>query len=163
VDLNTQKELFSYAYIHAVASAAGYSSEVTKQRDRYGIDLTIAGEEGDSFPQLDVQVKCTSLDVLSDEFTRYPLKLKNYNDLRREKITAPRILVVVLVPDQIEDWLSQSEQELCLKSCGYWKSLRGEPETENTTNVTVSLPRKNVFNVDAIKSLMQRIAERGNI
>lgn len=158
MNLNTQKELFSYAYIHAVASAAGYSSEVTKERDRYGIDLTIAGEEGDFFPQLDVQAKCISMDVPNDQFVRYPLKLKNYNDLRTEKITAPRILVVVLVPEKIEDWLHQSEQEMCMKYCAYWKSLRGERETKNTTSVTVSLPRTNLFSVDALKSLMQRIA-----
>jgi Domain of unknown function (DUF4365) len=163
VDINIQKELFSYAYIHAVVSATGYSSEITKEKDRYGIDLTISGEEGNSFPQLDVQVKCTSMELPNDEFIRYPLKLKNYNDLRKENITVPRILVVVLVPDKIEDWLQQSEPELCMKYCGYWKSLRGEPETKNTRAVTVSLPRKNIFNVDALKSLMQRIATGGSL
>lgn len=161
MDLNIQKELFSYAYIHAVASAAGYSSEVTKERDRYGIDLTISGETEDSFPQLDVQVKSTSMDVLGEEFISYPLRLKNYNDLRKVQVTVPRILVVVLVPDKMEDWLHQSEQELCMKYCGYWKSLRGEPETENTTNLTVYLPRKKLFSVNSLKNIMQNIAVGG--
>ena len=163
MDINIQKELFSYAYIHAVASATGYSSEITKEKDRYGIDLTISGEEGNSFPQLDVQAKCTSMELSNEEVIRYSLKLKNYKDLRKENITVPRILVVVFVPDKIEYWLQQSEQEMCMNYCGYWKSLRGDPETKNTRSVTVALSRNNLFNVDALKSLMQNVAAGGTL
>ena len=72
-------------------------------------------------------------------------------------------MVVVLVPDKVEDWLQQSEIELCLKRCAYWVSLRGQPQTTNQTTVTVYLPRTNIFSVDALKTLMQRIANRESI
>jgi hypothetical protein len=68
------------------------------------------------------------------------------------------LLVVVLVPDSKEDWLQQSETELCLKRCAYWVSIRGQPQTENQTTVTVYLPRQNIFSVEALIALMQRIA-----
>ena len=83
MDINIQKEEFSYAYIYAVVSAAKYSfQKSTKPADIGGIDLTITGTVSDEMlyePQLDLQVKSTSLDVVSEELIRYPLKVKNYN------------------------------------------------------------------------------------
>ena len=76
--------------------------------------------------------------------------------MRQENQYPPLILVVVLMPEYVDDWLEQSEAELCQKACGYWVSLEGEPPTENKQTVTVYLPRTNLLNVSALKSLMQR-------
>ncbi|MEG4395751.1 DUF4365 domain-containing protein [Microcoleus sp. BROC3] len=65
--------------------------------------------------------------------------------------------MIVLVPDSQEDWLRQSQQELSLRYCGYWASLRGLPPTQNQNTVTVQIPIQNIFNTDALKTLMQRI------
>ncbi|MGK7871890.1 MAG: DUF4365 domain-containing protein [Xenococcaceae cyanobacterium] len=160
MELNKQKEYFSYAYINTVATAAGYSCEITKARDDYGIDITISGPPPDleSYdPILDVQMKSTSMDVLRQKFIKYPLQVKNYNELRKQKVNYPRILVVVLLPDNTEDWVQQSEQGLLMNCSGYWISLKGEPPTQNKKTVTVDLPRKNLFTVDALKRIMQRI------
>nr|WP_245543634.1 DUF4365 domain-containing protein [Methanoplanus limicola] len=35
--------------------------------------------------------------------------MKNYNDLRPENVQVPRILLVLLVPDEIDIWIDQSE------------------------------------------------------
>jgi hypothetical protein len=53
-----------------------------------------------------------------------------------------------------------SEEKLCLRHCGYWLSLAGQPDTENTTTVTVHLPRQQRFDSEALDMLMTR-AERG--
>jgi Domain of unknown function (DUF4365) len=58
-----------------------------------------------------------------------------------------------------QDWLQQSETELCLKRCAYWTSLRGQPESTNQTTVTVYIPRTNIFSVDALKNIMQQVAK----
>ncbi len=166
MDLNTQKEEFSYSFIQTTASASGYAFQrTTTPLDQAGIDATITGlgvQGSMGFPQLYVQVKCTSRDVLEENYIRYPLKIKNYEELRNNYQYPPLILVVVLVSDNVDEWLYQSEEELCLRRCGYWMSLRGEPETSNKETVTVYLPRKNLFAVNALKSLMQRIA-RGEL
>lgn len=65
---------------------------------------------------------------------------------------------MVLVPPKVEDWLQQTETELCLKRCAYWVSLRGQPQSTNQTTVTVYLPRQNIFSVDALKTLMLILA-----
>ncbi len=113
MDINLQKEEFSYAYIYAVASSAGYSfQKPSRSQDVSGIDISITGSVSDDTlyeSQLDLQVKSTSLSILNEETIRYPLKLKNYNELRKQKTIAPRILVLVLIPENLNEWLNQSE------------------------------------------------------
>jgi Domain of unknown function (DUF4365) len=162
MELNQRKELFSKAYVRAVAAVAGCS--VDQPEDDYdSIDLRIKARSiqgAVSYPQLDLQLKCTSRDLLDTNFIRYPLILKNYNDLRIN-CQIPRILVVVVVPENLADWIEQSEQEMLIKSCAYWVSLRGLPATQNIKSVTVELPRSNLFTVKAIESMMKRISQGG--
>jgi len=161
VDINQQKEQFSYAYIYAVAASAGYSFQIAaRPLDFDGIDIILAGGMVRGiirYPRLELQVKCTSRDVIGQEAIRYPLEVKNYNDLKVENIQTPRLLILVVVPDNLDNWLIQSQQELCLKYSGYWVSLRGQPPTQNQTTVTISIPRQNIFNVKALTTLMQLI------
>lgn len=108
MNINTQKEEFSYAYIYAVASAAGYSFQrATTPLDQVGVDVTITAvpetPESRRLTLLDLQVKCTSRDVLTDDEIRYPLSIKNYEELRYEEHSVPRILVVVVVPDNADE------------------------------------------------------------
>jgi len=131
--------------------------------DDDSVDLGLAARGGTEpilSPQLELQLKCTSRNVLEESFVRYPLKLKNYDDLRISTLV-PRILVVVLVPEDLADWLQQQEEELCLRYCGYWISLRGMSQTQNTKTVTVELPRSNQFTVEALQSMIQRISFGG--
>lgn len=62
----------------------------------------------------------------------------------------------------LTDWLNHSEQELAMRNCGYWLSLRGEPATNNTTNVTVYIPRASQFRVAELERIMQRIGSGQN-
>ena len=167
MDIYIQKEEFSYAYIYAIVSAAGYSFQIANRPlDIGGIDIIISGEEQEYSlypPRLEVQVKSTSTAVPDNEFIRYPLKLKNYNELRKSKTLVPKILVVVLLPDNPQEWVNQSEKELCLRQCGYWLSLKEQPETQNTESVTVYLPRQQLFTVSAIKNIMDTIEARGKL
>ncbi len=161
MDINQQKEQFSYAYIYAVAASAGYSFQIAaRPLDFDGIDIILAGGIGSGiirYPRLELQVKCTSRDVIGQEAIRYPLEVKNYNDLKVENIQIPRLLILVVVPDNLDNWLIQSQQELCLKYCGYWVSLRGQSPTQNQTTVTISIPKQNIFNVKALTTLMQLV------
>lgn len=166
MDRNAHKEEFSYAYIHAVAAAAGYSCEsATRLKDLEGIDITITalGVLGTRrCPRIDLQVKCTSrTDIIHDDCIKFPLEVPAYEKLRFDDPTLPYFLVVVLVPDNLDDWLIHSENELLLRHCGYWKSLVGEPETRNTKNITVQVPRTNLFTPDALKGFMQNLGVGG--
>ena len=86
-------------------------------------------------------------------------RCKNYDDLRTDTMV-PRILIVVLMPKDNADWLTQTEEELCLRQCAYWASLEGQPPTSNTASVTVQIPTSNIFSTKQLIDLMQK-AERG--
>jgi predicted lysophospholipase L1 biosynthesis ABC-type transport system permease subunit len=62
--ITTQKEEYSYAYISAVASAAGYSFQIApRPLDLVGVDVTITGLVSPGSrrrTRLDLQLKCTS-------------------------------------------------------------------------------------------------------
>jgi len=71
----------------AVASVAGYGVH-RPEPDDDSVDLVVRRARGalGSYrsPRLDVQVKCTARDCMTEEAVRYPLKTKNYDDLRGE-------------------------------------------------------------------------------
>jgi hypothetical protein len=159
--LNDQKEQLSHAYARAVAATAGVS--VSKPEvDDDSIDLTFNQKAtGTRYrsPKLDLQLKCAEQGTLTVSATHihYPLKLKNYNELKVEDVVVPRILLVVLVPNLLEDWLNWTAQELSVRKAGYWLSLRGMPDTTNSTNVIVHVPLANEFSADQLAAIMQRI------
>lgn len=163
MDENTKKEEFSYGYIQLIASSSGFSVEKAgRPRDNSGIDITIIApgelEDIDS-PRLDVQVKCTTVAKETQSFIKYALKVKNYNKLIQRKSFVPQILIIVLVPSNIDNWLKISEQETLMKKCGYWISLRGQQPTSNTKRVTVEIPRENLLTPETISNLMKEAAE----
>ena len=163
MDQNLQKEQFSNAYVRAVAATAGYAlykPEVDDDSVDWGIAAT-AGKGTTRSPKIELQLKCTSRDLLDDGNLRYPLKVKNYNELRPENYQVPRILVVVRVPSQVVEWLRHSEESLAMYHCGYWVSIRGCDETSNTDAVTVAIPRKQQFTVENLRDIMVRVGEGG--
>ncbi len=164
MDINSRKEYFSYAYVRAVAAVAGYSvEEKSRPMDNAGIDLTIEspGEIGLSLlPKVEAQVKCTaSTNIIKANTINFPLPKKNYDTLRRESLV-PLILIVVLVPDKLTEWMTISEEEFVMRKCGYWASLKGEPSTKNKETVTVKLSRKNLFTPDNLSKIMEKINNR---
>lgn len=167
MSLNFQKSEFSYAYIYAIASTAGYSFlRTTTPLDNLGIDIIITGigvQGIMNFPQLYIQLKCTSRDLFDENYLKYPLKIKNYEELRTSNQYPPLLLIIIVVPDSIDEWLKQSEQELCLRNCAYWISLSGADPTENQGNITIFIPKTNIFTPNVLKNLMQRISMGENI
>lgn len=159
MDLSQQKEKFSDAYLQAVAAAAGYSL-AKPNTDDDSIDWILQARNAENTsrrPRMEVQLKCSAQKIIKANILRFPLELKNYNDLRDAHVFTPRILIVVTVPEAVEEWLLQNEQEMILRCCAYWVSLHGMPETENKKTVTIELPRNNILTPDALKQMMQQI------
>jgi len=154
-----QQEGFGDAFMLAVACVAGCA--VSQRRpDDDSIDWTLSCKLARR-PKLDVQMKTTSTDDGGGVAIRYPLKKKNYDDLILTNVLAPRILVLVAIPPDIEEWLSLTAEQLVLRRCGYWVSLAGHPVSENETSVTVSLPRENLLTPEAVRRMMHTINKGG--
>jgi hypothetical protein len=43
------------------------------------------------------------------------------------------------------NWLDHTEDNLSLFKCGYWISLREKPQVTNKSDVTIRIPRTQVF------------------
>ena len=158
MDLNTRKSRCSLSYIEAVASYAGFPVEEVK------VDLdSVAGTLKADFgmrPRIEFQAKATARDVIRDSHVHFPISVKNYNDLRIETIN-PRILIVLVMPEEVDGWVNQTDEELCLRHCAYWMSLTGELATPNIDNVTVRVPLGNMFDSAQLTAMMQRTERTG--
>jgi hypothetical protein len=95
---NEQKQQLSVAYVHAVAARAGYACQA-KIVDEDSVDVVIAatGYVHDQAvlrsPWLGIQLKATSTLRPGAKYLTFPLKRKNYLDLReRNHIPRPTIL-----------------------------------------------------------------------
>jgi uncharacterized protein DUF4365 len=163
MDENAQKEQFSEALVRAIAAAGGYAVYMPSVDDD-SIDIGIAsrGAEGTSrAPRLEMQLKCTSQNLVNNERIAFPLKIKNYNDLRDPNCIVPRILVVVLVPSRVHDWPHQTPFRLACHHCGYWASLLGYADTSNETHVTVPVPLSQRLDVSSLTAMMTKIGNGG--
>lgn len=154
-------EEFSRAYGHVVAAAA--ACEATRPTvDRDSVDLMLKRKtEGTHIrsPQLDIQIKATAADCVGSTDVTFALRMKNYDELRATNLLVPRILVIVVIPPDVSDWIEHDETRLALKRCGYWLSLYGRPERPNTTSVNINIPRGQAFTVQALDEMFRRLAE----
>ena len=161
---NDIKEELSYAYVHAVASRAGFGCDRVS-KDRGSVDVVISADGG--FPDdailqhvvIQVQLKASSQFVSSELDFSFPLPMKNYNELRARSM-ATRLLVVFEMPGEPEHWLTVSGETLIARRCAYWCNLKGESEVENETSRSVKILTKNVFTPAALRALMSRIARQ---
>jgi Domain of unknown function (DUF4365) len=156
-----QQECFGDTFLLAVAGVAGCAVSLRRPDDD-SIDWTLSCRLSRR-PKVDVQMKTWTGDDGSSDPIRFPLKRKNYDDLILTDVLAPRILVLVMIPQDIEEWIASSVEQLVLRRCGYWVSVAGQPQSDNEASVTVSVPRANVLTVNALQGLMQRINEGGAI
>lgn len=94
-----------------------------------------------------IQLKAT-IAVPADSGTHLSYSLQGidrYDDLRSNALGVPRFLVVLFLPSADTDWLSHSVDQLVLKRCAYWVSLRNASATTNLTATTVYLPKAQIF------------------
>jgi len=157
-----QQEGLSLVYAKALATRAGFSTSVPYP-DMDSVDLCI--HDGGLFrPKLDLQLKATiRLRTLLAGNRSFPLPIKNYNELRIPTQT-PRLLVVLDLPQDETQWMTIGPDGLVLRHRAYWLSLQNEHDAVfGQKSVTVRIPQSNIFDVDALRMLMDRSRTGGKI
>jgi hypothetical protein len=155
---NLRQEALSRAYVRAVAARAGVICGATE--NDFGLDMILRavvvhdGQFWDSGPQIDVQLKSTTRAEVRDTVVLYDLEVRAYDWLRQEVGDRPRLLVVLVLPEDEALWLSQSVDELILRRCAYWMSLRGAAPTTNQATIRIPIPQANVFSAESLRRLM---------
>lgn len=166
--LNVESEL-SYAYLHAVASRAAMSCrDGNRHEDNNGIDATLTAwppfVAGNALTEVDIKVQLkATIGTPTDDGTHYSYFLQGvnrYHDLRTEAVVAARILVVLFLPSDETEWVTHSPDELVLRRCAYWQSLRGAPDITTSSGTTVRLPKTQPFSPEGLSQLAARLARR---
>ena len=160
MDSKQRMEQFSIAYVHAIASRVGLN-KAHPSVDDDSVDMILRGRGFPGklrSPQIELQLKCTSQDLINDDQLSFPLSIKNYNDLRGDDVICPRYLIVLLVPKEIDDWLEHEDDALLLKHSCYWTSIKDHPVTSNTTSVTINIPLEQKLTCDSLLALMTAAA-----
>lgn len=158
--LPKRKELYSIAYVQAIAAVHGLQVH-THQVDFDSVDCTLRLNEGRR-PSLDLQLKATSQDIIRQDHVAFRLGSKNYNDLC-ERRWAPAILVVLIVPERIEDWMLHDERALTMTCAAFHYDLSGLAPLEDQDSKTLEIPLANRFTADAVRDMLAHIDEHGVI
>jgi hypothetical protein len=166
MDLKQRQEQLSHAYVQAVASAAGFSTYKPSVDDD-SIDIGILSRGSGlklKSPRLELQLKAPfKRNLVIANGMSYQISRKNYDDLRAA-VLVPRLLVVLMLADDEQDWLHWSEEQLILRHCAFWTSLDGLPDlpiAQDDKNIRFS--REKPFNVESLTALMKTIADRGTL
>jgi hypothetical protein len=153
MERNQQMEQFSRAYVYAVAAVAG-ANVLRWDIDDDSIDIGFGWKKARR-ARLEAQLKCTAARTPDNGCVKLPISMKNYDDLRADDVVVPRILVVLVVPEPVADWLDQTPERLLIRRCAWWRSLAGLPDVENETKITIDIPTSNVFSPDALTRLLE--------
>jgi hypothetical protein len=159
MEINQRQEQFANAFLLSVAAVAGFTA-AKPDVDNDSIDWTISSRLPRR-PKIDIQMKSYRCEeTVPGEIIHHDLKRKNYDDLILTDLFAPRLLILVIVPLEIREWLNLTPDQLVLRHCAYWRSLAGQPPTGNESTVRVFLPRSNLFDVAALGELMRRVNDQ---
>ena len=162
----------SYAYLHAVAAKAGVGCQVSARAlDNMGIDATLHVKRDFGLnailTELSIHIQLKAAVSISAEgeapFSYFFKGIAQYNSLRALTTMPPKILIVLCLPKDREEWLTHSNEQLLLKRCAYWVSLRGAEDAINSSGQTRHLPRTQVFSPDGLNNLLARIARQEEI
>jgi Domain of unknown function (DUF4365) len=132
----------------------------------YGIDLSLrkvavlGGCHRDTSVQVGLQLRSTTRTSVTETEVKLDLDVPTYHDLRASVTYCPRILVVLIMPEDEDEWVVQSPDELAIRHCAYWLSLQGYPETSSRSTIRMGIPLTNVFSVESVRTIMQSIQER---
>lgn len=159
-----RQEAMSYAYLHAVATKAGYdigragTYDVGEDCIIYPVTKTKRGKLIKKSRNLFVQLKASyQYNISKDKnYITYDLDVDTYNRLVENRYD-PIILVLYCMPCDEGEWLNICEDCTTLKYCGYWRCLMGDSPSENKSKIRIKIPRANLLTVLSLKEIMDTI------
>jgi len=155
------KEQYSIAFVHALATRARCKVDGLAVDDEQ-VDVTIrqrAKRLHYSRTAVDVQLKCTSRDVIKKDGLHFSLPRHQYDGLRERGII-PKILVALAVDSEFDNWMKLSSEEILLRGSAYWIGMDDQPEISGEST-TLLLPSTNRFDVDQLVDMLHRIDQGG--
>lgn len=164
------KEQLSNSFINILASYKGFG--LTKDELDYGVDFclkkyatrTANGKKRtyNTGKYIDIQLKATTENSVSFVNSKlvYKLEVKNYNDLiirKSDDNYTPLILILFVLPNERDEWVKISDEEISLKKNAYWFYPENESVvSSNTTKKTIKIPEENKLDLDCFNILYNK-------
>jgi hypothetical protein len=149
------KEALSRGFVRLVANRRGFKCKFDETD--HGVDITLSEVAPRARPDggtrltetgryVDLQIKCTtdaSVTLVETGF-KFDLESKSYNDLVArldDPGAAPLALVLFVLPNDEDAWLTVGEDELLLRRGAYWwRPAPGSAPTDNTASKRIEIP-----------------------
>lgn len=143
-----QKEQFSVAYLHAIATRAGHT--VARWNvDKDGVDATLRSRG----LMVDLQLKCTSSPIKAGVGFSFPLDAATYDKLRHPDRSAPGYLALMIAPSDVDDWIVPQPEHLTLSCHAYWACIQGRTDAATGSTKSIALPSTNVLDSHALADM----------
>ncbi|WP_267353871.1 MULTISPECIES: DUF4365 domain-containing protein [unclassified Methylobacterium] len=159
-----RQESLSRSFVQAIAVTAGVDPGFDQGFD-YGVDgqfRTIVDRNGRytrTGTALDYQLKASINWFKRGNTIVYDLDVKKYNDLVERSEGVGLILILLGLPRAENHWIHHAEDALLLRHRCFWYHVRGK-SVNNREKKRIYIPAQHLFNVDAIKSLMEAARAR---
>jgi hypothetical protein len=122
-------EMLQDSYLQAVAAAAGCTMAKPNPDDGIDWELTHSSESHtvDCQINLKVQLKSTWTSAPNPPRGSVSVKLKNkrLEQLAHTPVMVHRILVAMIVPEDVAKWVEATHDYFALRHCAYWESYMG--------------------------------------
>ena len=158
--LGGMKEELSKAYVHMVASAAGFDIGTWSQ-DYDCRDVTLSSSVDYTpyllGPKIDLQLKCTGQEAVNRADTiAWSLETRSVYKMSRRNRSSPALFCVLVAPPEVGHWLRYDEQGLLSRSHMYWLWGTDLPEHKaGQDKQVVHLPKANVLTAASALVLME--------
>ena len=166
---NLIKEQISISYLRALASFLGAQLTINGPfLDSEGIDLTLKLPSGRisgiaPSPSIDIQMKSTSCPHtdFSGFFLQYDLDVRTYTDMRRIGMS-PCILMVLIQPDVVEDWVRVDSEGLIVPRFMLWynPSDSDKEPSEGQETIRLNIPLKNRVDTESLHAMLVKAANQ---
>lgn len=160
-------EQFQLAITKVIASSCNFMHTDGTKPDRQSIDLSIStnyhsNDLGYSVEsRIDLQLKTVTNPVITDNIMKYPLKIKNYNDLVGKRRN-PKYLFVMIIPNNKKRWIHKFNNGIFLSCKCYWVNLANYSRSENKKSVTVDIPMHQELTSESLTEML-KCAIEGNV
>ncbi|MDX1928287.1 MAG: DUF4365 domain-containing protein [Pirellulaceae bacterium] len=164
------QEQLSHAFMHMIASCAACTyTPSPRPLDNEGVDATIRfqldlPEENetqiDSLP-IEVQLKSTRQQLTrTEKGISFQLDAACYNRFRKVNVMAQRLLILLHLPPDQNDWVTVEPEKMTSRNCVYWVSLRGAPKIdEGNSSITVHFPEKNILTPSVLNVIVEQLSK----
>jgi len=167
------KERLSRHFVELIASRAGFKAGKPPDPDS-GVDIEVTRavprEEPngrvrflDTGEYIQLQLKCTCERQVRwhNDRLAYDLAVKTYNDLvtrQRSGAIVPLVLVLFVLPDEPEAWLTISSEEITLRRAAYWyRPPASAQPSANENTVAIHIDLAQTVNLTFVPSLFAEV------